>query len=288
MTESPDHRPRRSALYMPASNARALEKARSLLADVLILDLEDSVDPQSKETARGQAVAELAKGGFGRRETVLRVNALATPWGVEDLKAAAHAKADAVLLPKVESAHEVREAESLLAGTDLSIWCMIETPKGVLAAAEIAQASKRQGCFVLGTSDLAKDLRCRHTPDRLALLFSLSQALLAARAHGLACLDGVHLDLSDEAGFERACLQGRDLGFDGKTLIHPKSIEIANRIFSPGEGEIATARKITAAFEAARAQGKGVVVVDGRLVEHLHVQEALRVLALAEAIAGGF
>ncbi|MBF0268345.1 MAG: CoA ester lyase [Alphaproteobacteria bacterium] len=282
-----DHRPRRSALYMPASNARALEKARTLQADVLILDLEDSVDPQSKETARGQAMAELAKGGFGRRETVLRVNALTTPWGVDDLKAAAHGKADAVLLSKVESAHDVREAESLLAGTDLSIWCMIETPKGVLAASEIAQASKRQGCFVLGTSDLAKDLRCRHTPDRLALLFSLSQTLLAARAHGLACLDGVHLDLSDDVGFERACLQGRDLGFDGKTLIHPKTIETANRVFSPSDQDVAAAKKIVASFEAAKAQGKGVVVVDGRLVEHLHVQEALRVLALAEAIARG-
>jgi citrate lyase subunit beta/citryl-CoA lyase len=277
-------RPRRSALYMPGSNQRALEKARSLPADVLIVDLEDSVAPDAKEMARAQAISEMDKGGFGHRELVLRVNALNTPWGEDDLKAASASKAHAVLLPKVESPEDVRKAEARLGNSASSIWCMIETPKGVLASAEIAQASKRLGCFVLGTSDLAKDLRCAHTPDRLPMLYSLGHVLLAARAYGLACLDGVHLDLDDEAGFALSCRQGREMGFDGKTLIHPKTIEAANAAFSPSDREIATAQKICAAFEAARVAGKGVVVVDGRLVEHLHVQEAQRVLALAGAL----
>ncbi|MBI5121855.1 MAG: CoA ester lyase [Rhodospirillales bacterium] len=285
MTDEAHIRPRRSALYMPASNARALEKARGLEADVLILDLEDSVAPESKLAARDGALAALAEGGFGGRECVLRVNGLATVWGEDDLRAAAQSKADAVLLPKVESAPDIHKAETLLGNFAGSIWCMIETPKGVLAAADIANASRRLGCLVLGTSDLAKDLRCAHTPDRLPLLYSLSHVLLAARAHGLACLDGVHLDLNDEAGFERACLQGREMGFDGKTLIHPKTIEVANRVFSPSEAEVAQARNICAAFEAAKASGKGVVVVNGRLVEHLHVMEAKRILALAAAIS---
>lgn len=287
MTDTATPRPRRSALYMPASNARALEKARGLAADVLILDLEDSVSPEAKLAAREGALTALADGGFERRELVLRVNGLSSDWGEDDLRAAAQSKADAVLLPKAESAGDIHRALALLAGFAGSIWCMIETPKGVLAAADIAGASPRLGCFVLGTSDLAKDLRCAHTPDRLPLLYSLSHVLLAARAHGLACLDGVHLDLNDEAGFERACLQGREMGFDGKSLIHPKTIEAANRVFSPSEAEITQAKKICAAFDAAKAEGKGVVVVDGRLVEHLHAMEAKRILSLAEAICGG-
>ena len=280
-------RPRRSALYMPASNPRALEKAPGLDSDVLIIDMEDSVAPEAKETARAQAVASLQAGGFGHRELVLRVNGLNTPLGEHDLKAPAKSKAQAVLLPKIESAFDVQRAEALLAGSSQSIWCMIETPKGVLAAAEIAQASPRLGCFVLGTSDLAKDLRCAHTPDRLPLLYSLSHVLLAARAYGLACLDGVHLDLNDDEGFARSCHQGREMGFDGKTLIHPKTLEVANRIFSPTDEEIAQARKISAAFLAAKAEGKGVVVVDGRLVEQLHVEQAQHLLALAETVGHG-
>jgi citrate lyase subunit beta/citryl-CoA lyase len=284
MSESLKIRPRRSALYMPASNARALERARSLDCDVVIIDLEDSVAPEAKETARSQAVGEIAKGGFGRREVVLRVNALSSPWGADDLKTAALSKADAILLPKVESPEDVLAAEKALGGGSQALWCMIETPKGVLAADAIAASSRRLDCFVLGTSDLAKDLRCAHTPDRLPLLYSLSRVLLAARAHGLACLDGVHLDLADDAGFQRSCVQGREMGFDGKTLIHPKTIDAANAAFSPTDEEIEKARKISAAFADAKAVGKGVVVVDGRLVEQLHVDEAERLLALAEKI----
>ncbi|MBF0356524.1 MAG: CoA ester lyase [Alphaproteobacteria bacterium] len=287
MTTSVLLRPRRSLLYMPASNARALEKARALLADGLIFDLEDSVAPEAKEMARRQAIAALAEGGYGDRDLILRVNALSTPWGLDDLKAAAQSKAHAVLLPKVETAKQVQEAEALLDNHDIALWCMIETPRGVLAASEIAQSSARLGAFVMGTSDLAKDLRCVHTPDRTALLTSLGLVLLAARAHGLACLDGVHLDLNDEEGFESACRQGREMGFDGKTLIHPKTIDAANRIFAPSENEIAEAKKICIAFEAAQAQGKGVTLVDGRLVEHLHVAQAKRLLAVMDVIEAG-
>jgi citrate lyase subunit beta/citryl-CoA lyase len=219
---------------------------------------------------------------------VVRVNGAGTPWGAEDLRAIAAAGADAVLLPKVESARAVSEAERALAAagaTDaLALWAMIETPRGVLAAAEIAAASPRLACLVAGTSDLVKDLRARHTPSRLEVLASLSLVVLAARAHRLAALDGVHLDLADEAGFEAACRQGRDLGFDGKTLVHPRTIEAANRVFAPGEDELALARRIIDAHAAASAAGRGVAVVDGRLVEALHVEEARRLVALGEAV----
>ncbi|HEX7489046.1 MAG TPA: CoA ester lyase [Anaeromyxobacteraceae bacterium] len=281
--------PRRSALYLPGSNPRALDKARGLPADVLVFDLEDAVAPAAKEAARASVLASLAAGGFGRRERVLRVNGAGTAWSAGDLAAAARSGADAVLLPKVESAGAVREAARMLenagAPEGLVLWCMIETPRGVLAAAEIAGASPHLACLVMGTSDLVKDLGARHTPGRAEVLTSLGLVLLAARAHGLAALDGVHLDLDDAAGFEAACRQGRDLGFDGKTLIHPRTLEVANRIFAPGEGELAEARRIVAAHAAAEAAGQGVVVVDGRLVERLHVEAARRRLALAEAIA---
>ncbi len=282
-------RPRRSVLYVPGSNGRALEKARGLPADGLILDLEDAVAPAAKDVARRLALEALAAGGFGHRETVLRVNAPRTPWGAADLAAAARSGADAVLLPKVERAADVHAAVSALdaagAPPALPVWCMIETPRGVLAANEIAASSPRLGCLVMGTSDLVKDLRARHTPARTEVLASLSAVLLAARANGLAALDGVHIDLSDEAGFEAACRQGRDLGFDGKTLIHPRTIDAANRIFAPGEAEVALARRIIAAHAAAEAAGQGVIVVDGRLVEALHVEESRRVVALAGALA---
>lgn len=282
-------RPRRSVLYLPGSNPRALEKARTLPADALVLDLEDAVAPSAKDEARRLVLATLAAGGFGHRERVVRVNGLATAWGAADLEAAARSGADAVLLPKVEGAADVSAAERALdaagAPRDLALWCMIETPRGVLASAEVAAASPRLAALVVGTSDLVKDLRARHTPGRSEVLASLSLVLLAARAHGLAALDGVHLDLGDDAGFEAACRQGRDLGFDGKTLIHPKTLEAANRTFGPSEEEVAGARRTIAAHEEARAAGKGVVVVDGRLVEALHVAEARRVVALAEAVA---
>jgi citrate lyase subunit beta / citryl-CoA lyase len=282
-------RPRRSVLYMPGSNARALDKARSLPADGLILDLEDAVSPDAKAQAREQVITALAAGGYGGRELVIRVNAAETAWGQADLAAAARAGAHAVLLPKVENADQVRAAEAALvaggAPPDLKLWCMIETPLGVLRAVEIASASRRLACLVMGTSDLAKDLHAAHTPDRLPLLTSLGLCLLAARAHGLAILDGVHLDLNDDAGFAASCLQGRDLGFDGKTLIHPKTIAAANDIFAPSAEELAQAMKIIAAHEQAARDGKGVVVVDGRLVENLHVENAQRLVALGRAIA---
>ncbi len=284
-------RPRRSALYVPGSNARALEKARSLAADVLILDLEDAVAPSAKDEARRLVVAAIAQGGYGHREVAVRANGLGAPWGAADLAALARAGADAVLLPKVEQAAEVLAARSALdeAGgpADLPLWCMVETPRGVLGAPAIAGASPRVACLVAGTNDLVKDLRARHTPGRAEVLTSLSLVLLAARAHGLAALDGVHLDLADDAGFEAACRQGRDLGFDGKTLVHPRTIDAANRIFSPDEREVEEARRIIAAHAAAEASGKGVAVVDGRLVEALHVANARRVIALAEAISSG-
>jgi len=281
-------RPRRSVLYMPGSNPRALEKARTLPADGLIFDLEDAVAPDAKTTARGLILDALAQGGYGGREILLRVNGPATDWGRDDLIAAARSGAHGVLLPKVESALQVREAEAVLkeagAPDDQAIWCMMETPKGILRAEEIAGSTPRLGGLVMGTSDLAKDLHASHTRMRLPMLVSLGQCLLAARAYGLAILDGVHLDLDDAEGFEESCRQGLELGFDGKTLIHPKTIDAANRVFAPSEAELARAAKIVEAFRAARAAGAGVVVVDGKLVEQLHVDMAERTIALANQI----
>ena len=282
-------RPRRSVLYMPGSNARALEKGRSLPADGLILDLEDAVAPDAKAAARDTIAQALAAGGYGGRELIVRVNGLNTPWGYDDLRMAAASGADAVLLPKVESADAVRQAEAVLrtAGAPASqtIWCMMETPLGILNAKEIAGASPAVGALVLGTSDLAKDLHAAHTAQRLPMITSLGLCLLAARAYGLAVLDGVHLDLNDDEGFTASCRQGRELGFDGKTLIHPKTIAACNAAFAPDADEIAQAHRIIAAHAEAAASGKGVVLVDGKLVENLHVENARRLVALAEAIA---
>ena len=281
-------RPRRSMLYMPGSNARALEKGRVLAADALILDLEDAVAPDAKETARRQIVEALAAGGYGKREILVRVNALDSEWGRDDIAAMAKSGTDAILLPKVESAEMVRQAEEIMADhgapANLAIWCMIETPLGVLHAEEIAWGSRRLGGFVMGTSDLAKDLHCLHTPGRLPFVTSLSLCILAARAHGLAILDGVHLDLEDDEGFAESCRQGLEFGFDGKTLIHPKTIEAANEVFAPSADEIAWSEKIIAAHEEASRQGKGVVVVEGKLVENLHVEDARRIVGLAAMI----
>ena len=285
---SPDFRPRRSLLFIPGANARALEKARCLPADGLIFDLEDAVAPAAKEAARAAVATALATGSYGRRERVLRVNALGTPWGEADLAAAAVLPIDAVLLPKVESADQVRRSVSLLdmagASSALAVWCMLETPLAILAAPAIAAASPRVAALVAGTSDLTKDLHALHTRDRLPLIASLGLLLLAARAHGLTALDGVHLDLADEEGFAAVCRQGRALGFDGKTLIHPKQIEAANVAFGPSPEEIAWSRRVIAAHAEAEAHGAGVVLIDGRLVENLHVADARRVLAIAEAI----
>jgi len=281
-------RPRRSILYMPGSNARALEKAKSLPADGLILDLEDAVAPDAKAAARERVCAALAAGGYAPRETVIRVNGLATPWGHADLCAAARAGADAVLLPKVESASTVHQALRVLddagAPPELALWCMIETPRGALHAEDIASASPRLGALVMGTSDLAAELHAAHTPMRLPVLTALGLCLLAARAFGLAILDGVHLDLDDAEGFAAACRQGVELGFDGKTLIHPRQIDPANAAFAPSPDEVARARRIIAAHEAATREGQGVTVLDGRLIEHLHVVEAKRTVLLAELI----
>lgn len=281
-------RPRRSVLYMPGSNVRALEKGRSLPADGLILDLEDAVAPDAKDTARDQIVAALAEGGYGKREIQIRTNGLNTPWGYADIVAASKTGADAILLPKVESADTVHQVANIMgsegAHAGMTIWCMMETPLAMLNAKEIASAHPRLGGFVMGTSDLAKDLNCAHTPDRLPMVTSLGVCLLAARAYGLAILDGVHLDLSDDAGFEASCKQGREFGFDGKTLIHPKTIGAANTAFAPAEAEIAWARKIITAHEDAAAEGKGVVVVDGKLIENLHVVSAKKLVAMADLI----
>jgi citrate lyase subunit beta/citryl-CoA lyase len=274
---------------MPGSNARALEKARSLAADGLIFDLEDAVAPDAKASAREQVGAAIRAGGYGAREIVVRVNALATPWGQADLAAAAGAGADAVLIPEVESADLVRQALAVLdaagAPADLPLWCMMETPRAMLRAEAIAAAHPRVGCLVMGTSDLAKDLHAAHTPERLPMITALGLCLLAARACGLAILDGVHLDLADAEGFEAACRQGAELGFDGKTLIHPGQIGPANAAFAPDADALARARRIIEAHEQAARKGKGVVVVDGRLVENLHVIEARRQVELAGAIA---
>ena len=285
---------RRSLLYMPGSNPQALEKARSLPADGLILDLEDAVAPEAKESARAIVTAALAEGGYSDRELVLRVNAVDTPWGHADLAVAATMPIDAVLLPKVENPDQVALAVSLLdafgAPERLAVWCMLETPRGILYAREIAAASPRLAALVLGTSDLTKDLHALPTRDRLPLITSFSLAILAARAHGLAVLDGVHLDLADDEGFAAACRQGRELGFDGKTLIHPKQIAAANAAFAPTPEEIKWSRRIIAAHSEAAAAGKGVVLVEGRLIENLHVENAGRLLAFAgeiERLSGG-
>lgn len=284
-------RPRRSVLYMPGSNPRALEKGKGLPADALILDLEDAVAPDAKADGRREIAKALAdRAGYGRRELVVRVNGLDTPWGHEDLGAMAKAGADAILLPKVDGAETVRQARRVLAqagaSAELPIWCMMETPRGVLHAEEIADEPGVE-CLVMGTSDLTKDLHAQHTAMRLPMLPSLGICLLAARAARISIVDGVHLDLNDEEGFATACRQGRELGFDGKTLIHPKQIEPANAAFGPSPADVAWARKIIAAFEEARAAGKGVVVVDGKLVENLHVAEARRLVGLAEAVQAG-
>jgi citrate lyase subunit beta/citryl-CoA lyase len=264
-----------------------MEKARELPADGLIFDLEDAVAPAAKADARAAVAAALAAGGYGGRELVLRVNGLDTPWGEDDLAAAAAMPVHAVLLPKVESAEQMRRAAALVdaAGApDIALWAMLETPLGVLEARAIAGAGPRMAALVAGTSDLAKDLHALPTRDRVPLLTALGLVLLAARADRLAALDGVHLDLADDDGFAAACRQGRELGFDGKTLIHPKQIAAANAAFAPSPEEIEWSRRIVAAHAEAEAAGRGLTLVDGRLVEALHVEEARRQLAVAEAI----
>ena len=282
-------RPRRSVLFMPGSNARALEKARDLPADALIFDLEDAVAPDEKEKARLQVRDTLRHGGYGSREIIVRVNGLLTPWGEDDLAILAAEATDALLIPKVESKQVVDGIEGRMhiagAPDNTAIWCMIETPKGVLRAEEIASASPRLGALVMGTSDLAKDLHCLHTPRREPFMASLSWCILAARANSLAILDGVHLNLADDQGFAETCRQGREIGFDGKTLIHPKTIATANEAYAPGAEEVDWSRRVIAVYEEAARERRGVVLLDGQLIENLHVEEARRVVGLADMIA---
>ncbi len=280
-------RPRRSVLYMPGANTRALEKAKSLPADSLILDLEDAVAPDAKAQARENIRAALVT-GFGHREAVVRINGLNTQWGLDDLKAFADTKADAILLPKVDSASQIREVASLLKqfnpASTMKIWAMIETPLAIFTLPEIASSHPMLEALVLGTSDLVKDLHARHTPSRVETQTALSLSVLAARAHQLCVLDGVHLSLDDEDGLRQSCIQGRDMGFDGKTLIHPSQIALANQIFGPSLEEIDEARQRITAYEAAISSGAGIAVLNGKLVEELHIQDAKRILALANAI----
>jgi citrate lyase beta subunit len=281
-------RPRRSVLYMPGANTRALEKARALPADALIFDLEDAVAPDAKEAARTNVVLAAESKAYGKREIAIRCNGLATEWGVADIEAIATSGADAILVPKVESAAEVTHVVSLLdtagAPPTLAIWAMIETPKAILRAEEIAGSHPRLALFVMGTNDLVKDMRARHTPMRLPMVTALGLGMLAARAYGLTILDGVYNDIRDVEGFRAVCQQGLEMGFDGKTLIHPSQVEPCNEIFAPSATELEMAGNIVAAFKAAQAEGKGVVTVDGRMIENLHVEQAERVLALAAAI----
>jgi citrate lyase subunit beta/citryl-CoA lyase len=273
---------------MPGANARALEKARGLSADSLILDMEDAVSPEAKDLARGQIVEAVTHGGYGPREVVVRVNGLNTAWGRDDVTAVANIGADAILFPKVESPEQVHAAVAALdeagAPAELPVWMMAETPRCMLNIDAIAGCHPRLAVIVMGTSDLAKEMRVRHTPERTGFIAALSLCVMAARAHGLDILDGVYLDLGDEAGFRAACEQGRDMGFDGKTLIHPKQLPVANEVFAPAEKDVQNARVIIEAWEQARAEGKGVAVVNGRLIENLHVEEARRNLAVVEAI----
>ncbi|WP_421933440.1 HpcH/HpaI aldolase/citrate lyase family protein [Phenylobacterium sp.] len=279
-------RPRRSALYMPAANARAIEKARDLACDVVILDLEDAVAPDAKDLARDQAAAAVKAGGFGRREVVIRVNGLDTPWGAADLTAAAAARPAAILAPKVSSPADVAAYDRALTG-DTRLWVMIETCASLFALNEIAAcaAASRLETLVIGTNDLAKEMRCRLTVERAPLAGPLSLSVAAARAHGLTILDGVFNGIEDDEGLARQCAQGAEFGFDGKTLIHPRQIEAANTAFSPAPDEVQWARRIVEAFDSPENAAKGVLRVEGRMVERLHLAEAQRLIAVAEAIA---
>ena len=279
--------PLRSVLYMPSSNAKALEKAKTLPADGIIFDLEDAVAPDAKEAAREAAAAAVSSGDYGRRTLTIRINGIGTEWHDADLAAAARAGPDAVVVPKVNSAAEVGRLVDLLdkagAPDRTRLWAMIETPVAILDVLSIARASERLTVLVMGTNDLVKELYAEHVPGRAPILPSLHTALLAARAVGIAILDGVYNNVKDADGFLAECEQGRQMGFDGKTLIHPGQIEGANDAFAPSEQAVDDARGLIEAFEA--GQGSGVVTYNGRMVENLHVESARRTLAIAEAIA---
>lgn len=286
------HRPRRSCLYMPGANARALEKARELPADTLILDLEDAVAPEAKAEARGAVAAALAAGGYARRELVVRMNGLDSEWGHADLEMAVKSGAAAVLAPKVTGLRDIERLDAALktAGADeaFALWVMIETPLAILNIRKIAAAStgSHLTTFVMGTNDLAKEYRARITPDRLAFQTALQLSVAAARAYGLTAIDGVYNDIKNEEGFRNECEQGRDLGFDGKTLIHPSQLEDCNRIFAPSRHDVEQAQAVIEAFADPANAGKGVLKVNGRMTELLHLDEARRMVAMDEAIRG--
>ena len=285
-------RPRRSVLYMPGSNARALEKAKTLPADGVILDLEDAVAPDAKAAARDQVVAAVKAGGFGAREVFIRINALDTPWSSDDLTAAAAAAPDAILVPKVSTLDQLaiigQRLFDLHTEARVRVWAMIETPTAIFNVRQIAAAAKdseaRLGGFVLGLNDVAKETRARQVPGRAPMVPWITTCLLAARESGIDILDGVYNDIGNTEGFKQECAQARDFGFDGKTLIHPNQIEPCNAAFSPAPDEVALARKMIAAFDLPENKGKGVVQIDGRMVELLHAEMARRTVAIAEAI----
>lgn len=274
-------RPYRSVLYIPAANARAMEKARGLAADAIIFDLEDAVAPDAKDAAR-DALAEALTQDYGPRARIVRINALSTAWGADDARACAGLAIDAVLIPKVDGPEDLDRVAALVPDTPL--WAMMETPRAMLNAAAIAAHPRLEG-MVMGTNDLAKELGSRFRPDRLPMMAGLGLCLLAAKAEGVVIVDGVFNAFKDEDGLRAECEQGRDMGFDGKTLIHPAQLEIANAAFAPTGEEVALARRQIEAFDAAAAEGKGVAVVDGRIVENLHVATARQTLERAEAIA---
>jgi citrate lyase subunit beta/citryl-CoA lyase len=286
-------RPRRSVLYVPGDNERAIEKAKTLAADAIIIDLEDSVAPTNKELARQRAVAAIRERGFGSREVVLRVNPIETPWGMADLHAAMGVVPDAILVPKVSHAGDITGTAKVVNAADadprLRLWAMIETPMGIINAREIAACApdpdNRLVCFVLGTNDLLKESRARSGSNRFAVVPWLAMTLVAARAYGLDVIDGVYNDFNDDLGFRAECEHGRTLGMDGKTLIHPSQVIPCNEIFSPSEEEIIWARKIIQAFEEPENARKGVITVEGKMVERLHLVMAKRVAAIAQVIA---
>ena len=280
---SEDTRPYRSVLYIPGSKQRALEKARSLPVDAIILDLEDAVTPEAKPAARKTLATALGEGGYGTRVQIVRINGLDTPWWQDDIGALDDCDPDAILLPKVNSPDEIQRLADVLAPS-VSIWAMLETPLGVLNAQSIA-AHPRTAGFVVGSNDLAKELNCRFRADRLPLIMALQTVLLAARAEGVIAIDGVYNQFKDAAGLQFECEQGRDLGFDGKSLIHPAQIGLANQVFAPSASEISLAQRQIEAFKQASDAGQGVAVVDGTIVENLHVETAQRLLAKAHVIA---
>jgi citrate lyase subunit beta/citryl-CoA lyase len=281
-------RPRRSALYLPASNAKALEKARSLDCDVVILDLEDSVAPEMKKLARDRAVEAVRSGGFGRRELVVRANGLGTPWGGDDLRALVLAAPDAILVPKADSGADIHRYDEALGAAPgrVQLWAMIETAKSLFRLEEIASASatSRLSLLVMGTNDLAKEMRATLTVARAALLGPLSLSVAAAATHGLAILDGVFNDIEDDEGFDAQLQQGLEFGFDGKTLIHPRQIARCNEVFTPSPEKVSWARAVIAAFELPESAGKGAIRVDGKMVERLHLTQAQQVLVILAAL----